>query len=403
MDFRESCTPSSGRRLKVAIIASWYPTYAQEGIFVKEQADALARVHDIAVIAPRCVGWGSALLRGLWNPRFSMVRTNDVLTLHERHFNLVPRCPLGWRMPFVGRTIGRAFRRLCAQWGRPDILHAHVVVPGGYAAVQLGRANNLPVVLTEHWSEFLGEIPAGRKRLYRDTLRQCNRILAVSPALAARLQELVPENPVTAVGNLVRTDFFTIRSVPRNDQRIRFFSVGDVRACKGAGYLVEATRILRDKGVEGFEVLVGGEGEDRLSLEQRTKDLGLTAHCRFLGRLSRERVRDQMQACDVFVLPSLVETFSIATAEAMACGKPVIATRCGGPEFVVTPGAGIFVDPGDPAALAEAMERFIVGKVSCDPSLTRASIVDRFSEGPFVDQTTRIYEEVLRCYSGRTT
>ena len=106
-----------------------------------------------------------------------------------------------------------------------------------------------------------------------------------------------------------------------------------------------------------------------------------------------------MQECNVFVLPSLHETFGIVLGEAMACGKPVISTRCGGPEYVVTPDTGVLVDVANPVALADAMEAFISGRHSYDPQLVRRSVTERFGEEAFLRNISSIYEQVWARHS----
>jgi glycosyltransferase involved in cell wall biosynthesis len=101
-----------------------------------------------------------------------------------------------------------------------------------------------------------------------------------------------------------------------------------------------------------------------------------------------------MHDCDVFVLPSLNETFGIVVGEAMACGKPVIATRCGGPEFVVTDETGVLIDVGSLEGLTEAMSDFISGRFSFDPSVIRASVVNRFGPSAFLRNIAGIYDEL---------
>jgi glycosyltransferase involved in cell wall biosynthesis len=76
----------------------------------------------------------------------------------------------------------------------------------------------------------------------------------------------------------------------------------------------------------------------------------------------------------------------------MACGKPVISTRCGGPEFIVNEENGVLVDVADAKALAGAMADFIQDRVAFDPQTVRASVVDRFSPEAFVRNITAVYE-----------
>jgi glycosyltransferase involved in cell wall biosynthesis len=88
----------------------------------------------------------------------------------------------------------------------------------------------------------------------------------------------------------------------------------------------------------------------------------------------------------------LHETFGVVLGEAMACGKPVISTRCGGPEFVVNEETGVMVDVANPQEMADAMADFISGRVSFAPEAVRNSVVSRFSPEVFVRKVTAIYE-----------
>ena len=79
----------------------------------------------------------------------------------------------------------------------------------------------------------------------------------------------------------------------------------------------------------------------------------------------------------------------------MACGKPVITTRCGGPEFIVNEETGVLVDVADPRALASAMADFIAGRVSFDPTTVRNSVVRRFGPEAFVRNVSAVYQQLM--------
>jgi glycosyltransferase involved in cell wall biosynthesis len=124
---------------------------------------------------------------------------------------------------------------------------------------------------------------------------------------------------------------------------------------KGIQYLLEALALLRARGIE-LECAIAGEGSLRPELEKQALTLGLRAYVRFLGFVSDNAAF--LDGIDLFVMPSLFEGLGVAALEAMAAGKPVVASRVGGlAESVLDGVTGILVPPRDAAALAQAIER----------------------------------------------
>ena len=302
------------------------------------------------------------------------------------------------RAYFYNRLARQGFKKVFTTWGKPDIIHAHVVFPGGWVAVNLGREYAIPVVLTEHSGPFSVHLQSEyQRRLVRETLTNVKRIIAVSPALAREIQAFHNLTKIEVVGNVIRTEFFTPLGNETQGSlhsRTRFLSVALLVKEKGIHYLMEAMHLLVHRGVKSFELIVGGDGPARHMLEDRVKALGLEEHCRFLGLLTQQEVKHWMQQCDVFVLPSLGETFGVVLGEAMACGKPVIATRSGGSEFIMTHETGLFVDVANPVALAEIMDAFISRRITFKPDVIRQSISERFGEEAFLRNISAIYEQV---------
>lgn len=384
-------------RRKILLIASWYPTSHSpvNGIFIQDQAQALSQEYDVAVLAPRVAGWRE-MLQGKIGPRSQLQKEGNLLVSRERVLAPVPRAPV-WAYRNWLPAAARGFAKLLAQWGKPDLLHAQVVLPGGLSAVRLGKQHGIPVVLTEHTSPFSAHLKTAlRRRWVKETLTQSERVLAVSPALAQQIQAFDKIIEIHIVGNLINTDFFVpVKTARHNSSKTHFLSVGLLTSQKGTNFLLQAAARLLQRGCTAFELNIGGDGPERPRLERLAQSLGLNEQCHFTGMLTREQVKQQMQQCDVFVLPSLHETFGLVLAEAMACGKPVIATRCGGPEFVVTPETGVLVDMANPEVLANAMANFITAHLKFDPQRVSHSVVERFGKEVFLHKISAIYEQVL--------
>jgi glycosyltransferase involved in cell wall biosynthesis len=294
------------------------------------------------------------------------------------------------------RAAENGYLKILRNWGKPDLIHAHVVLPGGWAASYLGNRYSVPVVLTEHSGPFTMHLNTNHTRkLALHTLRSMNKVVAVSPALVRRIQDFYFRDDIIVIGNLIRTRYFVPASkiTPKGKVR-KFLSVCGLSEQKGLFYLLKAGKILLERNLKSFELLIGGDGPEKARLEQMAKEIGISTRCRFLGSLSREEVRNWMQSCDVFVISSLHESFCIVLGEAMACGKPVIATRCGGPEFVVSSEAGILVRTANSTEIADAMEKFILGKTNYNQKKIRDSVVSRFGEKAFLKNISRLYNEV---------
>jgi glycosyltransferase involved in cell wall biosynthesis len=381
---------------KILFVPSWYPNPADpiSGVFIEEQAVALSKEHDVAVLLPRMASWRNVVKPDASDK--SVKKTQSGLPVyHEYARPLIPHGPESTDLNTFARAAQNGFKKIVKEWGKPDIIHAHVVLPGGWSALGVGRKHGIPVVMTEHSSPFSMHLGTElTRKLVRETLFGVNQIVAISPSLAKTLLDFEPGLSIEVIGESVKTDFFVpATGVDKaNGTGKSFFVAARLAEQKGLEHLVRAVHLLRDRGLNSFELVIGGDGPDRQKLEQLAQNLNVNGHIRFLGGLNREQVRERMQKCDVFVLSSLHETFGVVVGEAMACGKPVISTRCGGPEFIVNKENGVLVDVADPQGLAGAMADFIEDRVSFDPRTVRASVVDRFSPEAFVRNITAVYE-----------
>ncbi len=385
-------------RKKVLFIPSWFPNEDDpiSGIFIQEQAVALSQEFDVAVLIPGMAAW-----RNVLNPKAtdkSLKETRAGLTVYREYARpLIPHGPESIDYDTFARAAENGFKKVVKEWGTPDVIHAHVVLPAGWSALKVAKRHGIPIVMTEHSSPFSMHLGTDlSRRLVRETLTSVDRLIAISPALAKQLLDFEPGLKIEVIGESVRTDFFVPaeNGVQQNRKGKRFFVAARLAEQKGLTHLINAVRLVADKGLNSFELVIGGDGPDRQQLEALAQDLGVAERCHFLGGLNREQVKERMQACDVFVLSSLHETFGVVVGEAMACGKPVISTRCGGPEFVVNEETGVLVDVAKPEALADAMAEFILDRISFDPQAVRDSVVNRFSPEVFARNVATVYEQV---------
>jgi glycosyltransferase involved in cell wall biosynthesis len=138
-------------------------------------------------------------------------------------------------------------------------------------------------------------------------------------------------------------------------------SVGRLNYQKGFQYLIDAMPSIL-KQVPNAKLVIVGEGEQLAYLKQLSKLREVGESVVFTGALGQAEIPNAYAACDVFVLPSLFESFGISLIEAQAAGKPVIGTRTGGvPEALVEGETGILVEPGS----IKELEKAIIQVLSC--------------------------------------
>jgi len=308
----------------------------------------------------------------------------------------VPRMQRIWD---IGR-LPQFIRALRAE--RPSIFHAHLTWPLSckYGLLAAVMALVPTVVATAHLY-----VDISRTRLLQMQPRLIaagvDRYIAVSRALADQLCNDfgIPASKVLVVHNGIpfapfnRAANSLLRAtLERRTAQPIVLMVGRLDdKQKGQRYLIEAAAQVP----EAMFVLAG-EGPDRAALEAQARALGVDNRVLFLGY--REDIPDLLACCDVFVLPSLFEGLPLSILEAMAAGKPVIASAIGGNDEVIAHGEnGLLVPQADPDALAGAIRA-----VLSDPALARrlaeagrARVQREFAVETMVESVTRVYDEIV--------
>jgi glycosyltransferase involved in cell wall biosynthesis len=276
-----------------------------------------------------------------------------------------------------------------------DLIHAHFIYPDGAVAHRLASRWGIPFVVTEHapWTGWLERRGVARAAL--PAASAASAILAVSSSVERTIRAYAGDGPrVDVVPIGVDTDRFRPGNGDRASDQILF--AGFLNYVKGIDVLLDAMALLRDRGEPGRLVLAGGSfyrntrrQEEELRLRAATLALG--DRVTFAGRKPQEEVARLMAESAVVVLPSRAESFGAVLVEALACGTPVVATRCGGPEDIVTPEVGELVPVGDPSALADALIRVLAQVTSYDSARLRAHAVRSYAWEPIIDAILQVY------------
>ncbi len=299
---------------------------------------------------------------------------------------------------------------------RPQILHTHTAKAGTIgrlAALLAGDAAPPIVVHTFHGHVlrgYFGPLQSNLFRLLEHWLaRRTTALIAVSPEVRDDLVALgvAPAEKFTVVrlgielqervGSLDgdAQGLETRRQLGIAPDRFVVGWIGRMTAVKRTDDVLLAVRRLRDRGVDAVLCMVG-DGPDRETVERRARELGIVRSSLFLGY--QDDVAPYYAAFDALILPSANEGTPVSAIEALAGGRPVVATDVGGVPDVVRDGVdGFLVAPGDVDAMADRLAR-----LAADADLRRrmgeagsASVRERYSVERLLDDVDRLYRSLL--------
>lgn len=288
----------------------------------------------------------------------------------------------------------RLERTILKDAGNVDIIYTHYL-GNTYRAVRYLQNLHAPIVAIEHWSEVNQPTlrPIVRKMGYEAYPKVARLITVSNAARQSILHHFGKDSDV--VYNMVDPCFkYNAGNAAEHHERFVFTAVGNLLPIKGYDTLIHAmgkVTIPSDK----WELQIVGHGKERNHLETLISQHGLQQNIKLLGQKDKTEVQRLLSHSDAFVLASRSETFGVAYIEAMACGLPVIATRCGGPEEFVTEKDGLLVPVDDIDALAKAVDHMYEHHMEYDRQAIAEDCKARFSQEVIAKQLTEIFEEVV--------
>jgi len=312
-------------------------------------------------------------------------------------------CPLKHGMEGHREAFARGILQLYDQYELaaqcPDVIHAHCCVWAGYAAMRLSKKSGIPYVITEHATLFelhKDRISKSNENYIRQTFENATKVICVSHAFAKLISEYRTLDDIEVIGNVVDFEQFSLREQETHDEMrfltICYMNTSDQLKKKGIDILLKGWKSFSEEH-DAVKLIIGGGGHAAKKAVEWCREYNIEQSIEFIGQLSREQVVAQMQACDVFVLPSRYETFGVVYIEAMACGKPVIAAANGGPDDFVTDKNGILIPSDDTKGLQWALEEMYEHHRKYKADTIRETVENQFSAATVVRQLERVYEK----------
>ncbi len=381
--------------MKILVVANGYPTPRdpQWGCFERDQAIALKEFgHDVAILAV-----DTRFRRYKRKHGVSIIREDGLVVywgywlptkiIRIRHLKDWITC----------RLFDKTYSKLLREWGKPDVLFAHYQ-RNIYFSLYLKEKYNLPLVGMEHWSALmLDQLPKFVAQRGRDAYPAADKLLSVSRALSENIRQKFNVSS-EVVNDMLGPEFLDYSVSSRNKTgEFRFIAVGSLFPVKGYDLLISAFA-ASGMNSRGCSLTIIGDGPERAALARIIAEHNLSESVHLPGRKSKEEIVQALRKSEAFVVSSRSETFGVACIEALSQGLPCIATRCGGPEEIITEKDGIMIDPESVSALAEAMTQLFENYERYDQKEIADRCMSRFSPSAIATRLTTIFEETIHNY-----
>lgn len=358
-----------------------YPTYGGSGIVATELGLELAnRGHDVHFIT-----YANPIRLDPGTPR---IFYHEVEVSTYPLFQYPPYClALASRMAEVAENYDL------------DLLHVHYAIPHSIAALlaqqMMASKRRLPFITTLHGTDIT---IVGMDRSYfpitKFSIEKSNGVTCVSHDVRRHTYEFFGvKNDIRVVHDFVNVDMYHPLAERPNGEK-RLIHISNFRPVKR---VADCVRILAEviKQTPAHLYLVG-DGPDRPEAHQLARELNVQSHVTFMGKQDHvERIIPQMH---VLLMPSEMESFGLASLEAMACGVPPVATRVGGLPELVTHGVDGFLEPvGDISAQAGRVIELLTDEDLHQrmAQAARHTAVERFASSKIIPQYEKYYREVL--------
>lgn len=329
--------------------------------------------HDVVVESKNFIEIG--------NPAFSLRNFPHIFTAMERDIAL------------HSRNI-----RFCEErYGKINIIHAHVTNPAGFIAMKLAERSQLPFIVTEHRKGMLTQMVKVDKlglQQFTETINKAAEIIAVSRD-QAEIIRLIGNRLPSVIPNMTDEYKFTFNARMKSKIPFVFATLCALIDNKGLHTLLQAIAHWMPVNLN-VKFKIGGDGYLKKELQELAVELGIVELIEWAGYIARKDAPEFYHTSEAFVLPSRSESFGIVYIEALACGLPVIATRCGGPEVIVNERNGLLTEVDDHIGLANALKVMYCNYDMYDKLEIRKDFEQRFSSHSVTSQLSGIYQRLIK-------
>jgi glycosyltransferase involved in cell wall biosynthesis len=385
--------------MKILIVTAGYPNAYNplDGIFHKDQAEALAENHDVSVIAINAISIKHILKAKKYNFGFKKYIKNKVKTYHYTYINIPLYLPYSI---YKSKTAGqKIFKKYMQENGLPDIIHLQcfeAVLLAGY----IKDKYNIPFVVTEHSSRFNNDtLPASISKYAEIAFAESACNVTVSEELANKMSKKYQKHFIY-IPNIIDTDYFI--PSPYKAAEFTLINVAGLIDIKNHRLLIDAFKLAQEK-INELKLIIIGDGYLKNELNTYIQKLNLNNSISLLGYLNRAEILKHLQTSHCFVLSSKTETFGVALVEAMSCGLPVISTISSGPKSIIKHNYLGMLCEHDAEQLSEKIFELYINYKHFDSNKIRQFAIENFSKLAVSKLIENTYKQVLEQHYGRTS
>ena len=373
--------------MKVLFLTPWYPDekVKNHGVFVREQANAIAARHEVVVISAK-----------IDYENFGL--SSHTLTKSEfgnlKEYRLVIKRSLPFYNQLNYFLICRRISVEVAKSLNPDVIHGNIGYPGAFWSWLVSRKIHKPFVITEHTFIYNNFRSFFHKTLTLLALVRAATVIAVSKKSAEEIGKH-SRAKVTVIPNIVDASRFSIHPYQPGAVNIGFAGgLSSPNHVKGLDVLLRVMSKIKTN----FVLHIAGDGPLREEYQSVANQLGVLEKCKFYGFVNYNEMPAFMERLHFFVNASRFESFGIAIIEAMSSGLPVICFDNGGPGDFVNDTNGILVENQNEEKLREAIERMMLTYLAFKREKIRESVLLKFSKDKFVNSIESVYSSAVGQY-----
>lgn len=372
--------------MNILYLVSYYPDAISKykGIFFKDQVNALSLGHKTILAYPFVNYHKFSLI-----PEYSLSEEVINDNLKEIRIEISRSFPVYNQLNFF-LVSQKLIVEICKK-NHIEIIHGQCAYISSFLGFLISKRLNIPYCITIHSSNY--------KKLFRTRvhkffgmigLNNAHGLFAPSQTTAGYISKYFGKE-----GKILPNTINVNRFANKKKENNQLFNIGFLGRLTDNGKGLD-TLIIASSRITSFDFVIhiGGDGQLIDDYKRLAANYGLTEKCIFYGALDPEETPNFFTKCDIFVLPSRSESFSIVVVEAMASGLPVIVSKCGGPEFLVNDETGIIIEKEDIEGLKNALVKVFDNYESYDPEIIREH-ANRWNYNSFLNNATTLYLDTI--------